>query len=43
MTTDDASELRALHVPGDPLVLPNVWDAASARAVQAAGFPAVAT
>lgn len=43
MTTDDASELRALHVPGNPLVLPNVWDAASARAVQAAGFPAVAT
>ncbi|MEU8355127.1 isocitrate lyase/phosphoenolpyruvate mutase family protein [Nonomuraea sp. NPDC048882] len=43
MTTDRASELRALHVPGTPLVLPNVWDAASARAVQAAGFPAVAT
>ncbi|GAA1648313.1 isocitrate lyase/phosphoenolpyruvate mutase family protein [Nonomuraea maheshkhaliensis] len=43
MTTDRASGLRALHVPGTPLVLPNVWDAASARAVQAAGFPAVAT
>ncbi|MFB4282180.1 MULTISPECIES: isocitrate lyase/PEP mutase family protein [unclassified Nonomuraea] len=38
-----ASELRALHVPGAPLILPNVWDAASARAVQEAGFPAVAT
>ncbi|GGK73768.1 carboxyvinyl-carboxyphosphonate phosphorylmutase [Sphaerisporangium melleum] len=35
--------LRALHVPGRPLVLPNVWDAASARSVVAAGFPAVAT
>jgi 2-methylisocitrate lyase-like PEP mutase family enzyme len=35
--------LRSLHVPGDPLVLPNAWDAASARAVVAAGFPAVAT
>lgn len=35
--------LRALHVPGKPLVLPNAWDAASARAVVAAGFPAVAT
>lgn len=38
-----ASALRALHVPGDPVILPNAWDAASARAVEAAGFPAVAT
>ena len=35
--------LRSLHVPGGPLVLPNVWDAASAGAVVAAGFPVVAT
>jgi 2-methylisocitrate lyase-like PEP mutase family enzyme len=28
-----AAELRALHVPGDPLVLVNVWDVASARTV----------
>jgi 2-methylisocitrate lyase-like PEP mutase family enzyme len=35
--------LLALHVPGDPLILPNAWDAATARAVEAAGFPAVAT
>src|SRR5437763_6035059 len=35
--------LRSLHVPGDPVVLPNAWDAASARAVEAAGFPVVAT
>jgi 2-methylisocitrate lyase-like PEP mutase family enzyme len=35
--------LRALHVPGKPLILPNAWDAASARAVVAAGFPVVAT
>jgi 2-methylisocitrate lyase-like PEP mutase family enzyme len=35
--------LRELHVPGDPLVLPNVWDVPSARAVVAAGFPVVAT
>lgn len=35
--------LRALHRPGIPLVLPNAWDAATARAVAAAGFPAVAT
>jgi 2-methylisocitrate lyase-like PEP mutase family enzyme len=35
--------LRSLHVPGTPLVLPNAWDAASAKAVVEAGFPAVAT
>ncbi|MEV6694195.1 isocitrate lyase/phosphoenolpyruvate mutase family protein [Micromonospora sp. NPDC051196] len=38
-----AAALRALHRPGDPLVLPNVWDAGSARAVVEAGFGAVAT
>jgi 2-methylisocitrate lyase-like PEP mutase family enzyme len=38
-----ADRLRALHVPGDPVVLPNAWDASSARAIEAAGFPAVAT
>ena len=38
-----ATTLRALHVPGTPLVLPNAWDAASARMVEEAGFPAVAT
>lgn len=32
-----------LHVPGDPLVLVNVWDAGSARAVAATGAPALAT
>jgi 2-methylisocitrate lyase-like PEP mutase family enzyme len=35
--------LRALHRGPEPLVLPNAWDAASARLVEAAGFPAVAT
>ena len=33
----------ALHVPGDPLVLFNVWDAGSARAVAEAGAKAIAT
>ncbi|WP_217235114.1 isocitrate lyase/phosphoenolpyruvate mutase family protein [Streptomyces sp. AC555_RSS877] len=39
-------QFRALHrgrVPGDPLVLPGPWDAASARALVEAGFPALAT
>lgn len=40
---EQADELRHLHVPGHPLVLPNAWDALSARAVEAAGFEAVAT
>src|ERR1700742_3773802 len=35
--------LRSLHTPGSPLLLPNAWDAATARAVVAAGFPVVAT
>src|SRR5919112_2343609 len=35
--------LRELHVRGVPLVIPNVWDVASARAVAAAGFPVVGT
>jgi 2-methylisocitrate lyase-like PEP mutase family enzyme len=35
--------LRSLHRRGDPLLLPNAWDAATARAVVAAGFPVVAT
>ena len=35
--------LRSLHIPGSPLVLPNAWDVASARAVVAAGFPVVAS
>jgi 2-methylisocitrate lyase-like PEP mutase family enzyme len=38
-----AARLRALHVPGDPLLLPNAWDAASAKLVVKAGFPVVAT
>lgn len=38
-----AATLRALHVPGRPLVLPNAWDVPSARLAVAAGFPAVAT
>jgi 2-methylisocitrate lyase-like PEP mutase family enzyme len=36
-------QLRSLHRAGDPLLLPNAWDVATARAVVAAGFPVVAT
>ncbi|RSN13587.1 carboxyvinyl-carboxyphosphonate phosphorylmutase [Streptomyces sp. WAC 05977] len=37
-----AETLRALH-SGEMLVLPNVWDVASAEIVAEAGFPAIAT
>src|SRR5262245_62454125 len=40
---DNAEKLRALHKGPGILVLPNAWDAASARIVQAEGFPAIAT
>jgi 2-methylisocitrate lyase-like PEP mutase family enzyme len=35
--------LAALHVPGDPVILYNIWDVGSARAVVAAGAKALAT
>ncbi|MEC3980327.1 isocitrate lyase/PEP mutase family protein [Amycolatopsis sp. H20-H5] len=38
-----ADRLRALHVPGTPILLPNAWDADTAMLVEAAGFPVVAT
>ena len=37
------ARFAALHVPGNPVVLYNVWDAGSARAVAAAGAKALAT
>ena len=39
-----AERLRAMHhAPLAPLILPNAWDAASARIIEQAGFPAIAT
>src|SRR3954467_12383069 len=40
---DRCDLLRSLHRAGAPLLLPNAWDVATARAVVAAGFPVVAT
>ena len=39
----DFATFAGLHVPGDPVVLYNVWDAGSARAVAEAGAKAIAT
>ncbi|PZH07930.1 3-methyl-2-oxobutanoate hydroxymethyltransferase [Streptomyces sp. NTH33] len=34
---------RSLHTPAAPLALANAWDVASARVIEAAGAPAIAT
>jgi 2-methylisocitrate lyase-like PEP mutase family enzyme len=41
--TRKAEEFRALHIPGVPLVLFNIWDAGGAKAVATGGAKAVAT
>jgi 2-methylisocitrate lyase-like PEP mutase family enzyme len=38
-----AEQFQALHIPGRPVVLFNIWDAGGARAVAAAGVKAIAT
>lgn len=38
-----AREFETLHIPGTPIILFNVWDAGSAKAVTAAGARAIAT
>jgi 2-methylisocitrate lyase-like PEP mutase family enzyme len=43
MSADNAEVLRRLHLEGPMLVLPNAWDAGSARIFVEAGFPALAT
>jgi 2-methylisocitrate lyase-like PEP mutase family enzyme len=41
--TDIGSRFRALHVPGAPFILANVWDAGSARMLAGLGAQALAT
>jgi 2-methylisocitrate lyase-like PEP mutase family enzyme len=41
--TEKAVAFRALHSGSEILLLPNVWDVASARIIEAAGFAAIAT
>ena len=41
--SDKVAAFKALHVPGNPLILVNIWDAGSAKAVAAAGARAIAT
>jgi 2-methylisocitrate lyase-like PEP mutase family enzyme len=37
------SDFLALHVPGRPLLMPNAWDAGSAKLLASLGFEAIAT
>jgi 2-methylisocitrate lyase-like PEP mutase family enzyme len=41
--TEVAERFRALHVPGRPLLMPNPWDAGSAKLLASLGFEALAT
>lgn len=43
MQAEKAEKLRKLHQGPRILVLPNVWDVASARVVEELGYPAIAT
>jgi 2-methylisocitrate lyase-like PEP mutase family enzyme len=38
-----ATAFRQLHQPGQPLLLPNAWDAGSARLIESCGAAAIAT
>ena len=41
--TNIIDQFRKLHIPGDPLILFNIWDAGTARVVAEAGAKAIAT
>lgn len=41
--SDKFNAFAKLHIPGDPIILFNVWDAGSAAAVERAGAKAIAT
>lgn len=43
MQIERANLLKNLHIKGNPLILFNIWDAGSARAVQEIGGKVIAT
>jgi 2-methylisocitrate lyase-like PEP mutase family enzyme len=43
MQRDKANAFKSLHIKGSPVILFNVWDAGSARAIEQAGAKAIAT
>jgi len=40
---ENISLFRSLHKPGSPIILYNIWDAGSAKAVASSGAKALAT
>jgi 2-methylisocitrate lyase-like PEP mutase family enzyme len=43
LSADHVGTFRALHVPGRPLLMPNPWDAGTAKLLASLGFHALAT
>jgi 2-methylisocitrate lyase-like PEP mutase family enzyme len=43
MSKERVAKFRALHLPGQFLILANAWDAGSARLIEDCGAPAIAT
>ncbi|MGH3996853.1 MAG: isocitrate lyase/PEP mutase family protein, partial [Pseudonocardiaceae bacterium] len=43
VAADKVSTFRGLHVPGRPLLMPNPWDAGTAKLLTSLGFQALAT
>jgi len=43
VASDKVATFRALHVPGRPLLMPNPWDAGTAKLLASLGFAALAT
>lgn len=43
LSADNVQTFRALHVPGRPLLMPNPWDAGTAKLLASLGFQALAT
>src|SRR5260370_35074024 len=41
--TRKVEQFRALHIPGKPFVLFNIWDAGSTKAIASSGAKAIAT
>jgi len=42
-STSTAKQFLELHIPGEPLVMPNPWDVGSAKILHSLGFKALAT
>jgi 2-methylisocitrate lyase-like PEP mutase family enzyme len=43
MQAEKRAQFLELHRPGEPLLMPNAWDAGSARVLESLGFKALAT